>query len=328
MSATNSLQDLVVGQIAIGSETQAWAALLDSIVSGGIDASVLAAFPNANNAFSSFPQISADGSIAFGFNSFTDSGQGSVAIGYNASAAGGGISIGGGSPVASGGGICIGSNSDALLGATVIGEGYAGTTGAVVLIGDASGTAQMIINGSGNSMINGNAFFGGGGLLYGGGEQLCDGSGNLYSSNTTVICDASGNINGSSINVSSFQVIDSGGVLHIGMNQPLYDANGLSGSSGQVLTIDPSAGVPYWSYPTITGFDTDAWTANASGGDKTVSVQNFSASGFTGTMATALNTVSPGTGTFFAAQAQQVQDLTNKLQAIEITLASGLLPNN
>lgn len=69
------------------------------------------------------------------------------------------------------------------------------------------------------------------------------------------------------------------------------------------------------------------WTANASGGDKTVAVQNFAASGFNGTMTTALNTVSAGSGTFFAAQAQQVQDLTNKLQAIEAALVALLLPN-
>lgn len=69
------------------------------------------------------------------------------------------------------------------------------------------------------------------------------------------------------------------------------------------------------------------WTANASGGSKTVAVQNFSASGFTGTMTTALNTVSAGTGTFFAAQAQQVQDLTNKLQALEATLVLSTMPN-
>lgn len=69
------------------------------------------------------------------------------------------------------------------------------------------------------------------------------------------------------------------------------------------------------------------WTANASGGSKTVAVQNFAASGFTGTMATALDTVSAGTGTFFAAQAQQVQDLTNKLQALEATLVLSTMPN-
>jgi hypothetical protein len=48
MSATNSLQDLIVGQIAIGSQTQGWSSLLDSAATGVYQNSSSATWTDAN----------------------------------------------------------------------------------------------------------------------------------------------------------------------------------------------------------------------------------------------------------------------------------------
>lgn len=70
------------------------------------------------------------------------------------------------------------------------------------------------------------------------------------------------------------------------------------------------------------------WTANAGAGGKTTSIPNYSSGGITGTMVTALNTVSAGTGTQLQTMDLQVAALTAKLAALETALAAGKLPNN
>lgn len=140
---------------------------------------------------------------------------------------------------------------------------------------------------------------GAGGLLfYNSNSNLNDTNNNLYTGDgVTIIADVDGN---------------------------LY----CSGPVGQAL-ISGGLNIPITFAPfgQQVAYDT-GWVNNESDGDRTVNVQDFAASGFSGTMQTALNTVSAGTGDFFATLAQQVQDLTNKLQAIEYALTGALLPNN
>lgn len=64
------------------------------------------------------------------------------------------------------------------------------------------------------------------------------------------------------------------------------------------------------------------WTANASVGDKTQAIANYSGSGLNGTMVSALNVVSAGTGTALAQDEARVQELVKKVQAIEAGLAT------
>lgn len=68
------------------------------------------------------------------------------------------------------------------------------------------------------------------------------------------------------------------------------------------------------------------WTANAGAGDKTVSLTNY-ANGVNGTMVTALNLVSTGTGTAISALADAVVLLNKKVQALETALVAAKLPN-
>lgn len=69
------------------------------------------------------------------------------------------------------------------------------------------------------------------------------------------------------------------------------------------------------------------WTANAGAGSKTTSIANYSSGGITGTMVTALNTVSAGIGTQLQTMDVQVAALTAKIAALETALATGKLPN-
>lgn len=68
------------------------------------------------------------------------------------------------------------------------------------------------------------------------------------------------------------------------------------------------------------------WAANQSGGDKTISVQNYDSTTLDG-MTAGLNLVLTGFGTAIAQLADQVEDLTKKLQASEAALAAALRPN-
>lgn len=68
------------------------------------------------------------------------------------------------------------------------------------------------------------------------------------------------------------------------------------------------------------------WTANASTGDKTISVQDYDATTLDG-MTANLNLVLTGFGTAIADLANQVEDLTKKFQATETALANRLRPN-
>lgn len=79
------------------------------------------------------------------------------------------------------------------------------------------------------------------------------------------------------------------------------------------------------SKPSIPSSDS-GWTANAGVGDKTVALANYS-NGINGTMVTALNLVSSGTGTTLSALADMVVNLTKKVQALETALAANTLPN-
>lgn len=69
------------------------------------------------------------------------------------------------------------------------------------------------------------------------------------------------------------------------------------------------------------------WTANASVGDKTQSVADYSGSGIDGTMAAALELVSSGLGTALQQDEARIRELIKKLQAIETALAANLRPN-
>lgn len=68
------------------------------------------------------------------------------------------------------------------------------------------------------------------------------------------------------------------------------------------------------------------WTANASVGSKTTVVPNYT-NGLNGTMVSALNVVSAGTGTALSSALDSVAALTSKVQALETALAAGKLPN-
>lgn len=80
------------------------------------------------------------------------------------------------------------------------------------------------------------------------------------------------------------------------------------------------------SFASIIAIDS-GWTANASAGDKTVVVSDYSGSGIDGTMEGALNLVSAGLGTALVQDEARIRELIKKLQAHETALAARLLPN-
>lgn len=69
------------------------------------------------------------------------------------------------------------------------------------------------------------------------------------------------------------------------------------------------------------------WTANAGAGTKTTVVPLYAGGLITGTMQTALNTVSAGLGTNMVTLDAQVAALTAKVAAIETALAASKFPN-
>ena len=71
-----------------------------------------------------------------------------------------------------------------------------------------------------------------------------------------------------------------------------------------------------------------SFTGNASGGDATVSVANYTDVDFTTTDGAALNGTYPATAAALNAMDAQVQSLTKKLQAVEAALAASQLPNH
>lgn len=95
-------------------------------------------------------------------------------------------------------------------------------------------------------------------------------------------------------------------------------------ASGAVFGADGSGG-GIWFVPPITAQDT-GWTANSDAGDKTVDVPAYT-NGLNGTMVSALNLVSPGTGTALSAGFDQLVLVTKKFQATETALSIGLTPN-
>lgn len=68
------------------------------------------------------------------------------------------------------------------------------------------------------------------------------------------------------------------------------------------------------------------YTANSATSDKTVVLANY-ANGVNGTMVSALNVVSAGTGTAVSAGLDVVVLLVKKVAALEATLAAGKFPN-
>lgn len=79
------------------------------------------------------------------------------------------------------------------------------------------------------------------------------------------------------------------------------------------------------SKPTILAADT-GWTANAGAGDKTVSLTNYS-NGLNGTMVSALNVVSGGTGSALSSALDALVLLNKKVQAMETAFAANKFPN-
>lgn len=68
------------------------------------------------------------------------------------------------------------------------------------------------------------------------------------------------------------------------------------------------------------------WTANNTAGDKTAALSSYS-NGINGTMVTALNLVSSGTGTALSAGMDVLVIVVKKLAAIETALVAAKLPN-
>lgn len=77
--------------------------------------------------------------------------------------------------------------------------------------------------------------------------------------------------------------------------------------------------------PSVIPFDT-GYTANTATGDKTAQLVTY-ANGLNGTMVSALNVVSAGTGTALSTALDTIVLLVKKVSALETTLASGKLPN-
>lgn len=108
---------------------------------------------------------------------------------------------------------------------------------------------------------------------------------------------------------------------------PVGSSTGIKKGDGSGALIDAVAGTDY---VTPGGAGTvvadTGWTANQSGGDKTISVQNYDSTTLDG-MTAGLNLVLAGFGTAIAQLADQVEDLTKKFQASETALAAALRPN-
>lgn len=68
------------------------------------------------------------------------------------------------------------------------------------------------------------------------------------------------------------------------------------------------------------------WTANNTVGDKTAALSSYT-NGLNGTMVTALNVVSGGTGTALSAAMDVIVILVKKVAALETVLAASKLPN-
>lgn len=68
------------------------------------------------------------------------------------------------------------------------------------------------------------------------------------------------------------------------------------------------------------------WTANNTAGNKTAVLSSYT-NGLNGTMVTALNVVSGGTGTVLSAAMDIIVILVKKVAALETVLASSKLPN-
>lgn len=284
----------------IGSTLQGWASLLDSIVSGGIDSTVLAAFPNSANSADGINTLDGTGNLTYPSTSNILASNTQLKDPAGNLLSDGSLYYPSGGVIADGGGTLYYST-----GATLADSG-----GSIYY-----STGLTLCDDAGN-------------IYYGDGPRFADQYGNVYAYNGFLIIADDGSLN---YTQGYSSLTDSSGNLYYSnVNGVLADSDGdlySNLTSGQAL-ISGGSGSP------ITGLAIGAqltpdtgWTANASAGSKTVAVQNFAASGFNGTMVTALNTVSAGSGTFFAAQAQQVQDLTNKLQAIEAALVALLLPN-
>lgn len=69
------------------------------------------------------------------------------------------------------------------------------------------------------------------------------------------------------------------------------------------------------------------WTAAASSGDKTDSVDNYSGAGIDGTMASALNLVSAGLGDALQQDEARIKELIHFCQALQTALVARILPN-
>ena len=79
--------------------------------------------------------------------------------------------------------------------------------------------------------------------------------------------------------------------------------------------------------PTIPLSVDTGWTANSGAGTKTTAVPNYAGGLITGTMVTALNTISAALGTNLSTMDAQVKALTDKVAALETVLAANKLPN-
>lgn len=99
----------------------------------------------------------------------------------------------------------------------------------------------------------------------------------------------------------------------------LTDGADISGTMG--VNSDTASSIAATNLPADTG-----WTANQSGGDKTVAVQDYDSTTLDG-MTSALNLVLAGFGTAIAQLADQMDAVTKKMQAIEAVLAAQKRPN-
>lgn len=95
--------------------------------------------------------------------------------------------------------------------------------------------------------------------------------------------------------------------------------------SACVITTTVNGGTT-WITQQFLSSDT-GWVANSTVGDKTAVVPAYTA-GLNGTMITALNTISAGTGTALQNDETQIGFLTKKLAALETVLKNKQLPNN
>lgn len=79
--------------------------------------------------------------------------------------------------------------------------------------------------------------------------------------------------------------------------------------------------------PSVTTLPVDTgYTGNSTAGDKTAILAAYS-NGLNGTMVSALNVVSSGTGTALSSALDTIALLVKKIAALETTLAAGKLPS-